>query len=145
MVDNLLESIKKLDLSKVGKKEEDMDNMLKSMQESKISSIKEMIRDINEQIRNRTILDREILADIEKLKTQLNNFITEVASSMQGNPEGVKAVAELRKKFIEIEELSLAEKLNYWRDAATLKKELREHNEELINIESKDTLIDSLI
>jgi hypothetical protein len=148
MKEDLLESIKKLDLSRASKKEDlDMDSMLKSLQESKINAIHGMLDDINNQIRNRTILDKEILTDIERLKTQMNNAIMEISSSFggQSNPEAARAIADLRKKSIEIAELSMTEKLNFWRDTAALQKELRDHNKELIDIESKENILDNLI
>ena len=46
---------------------------------------------------------------------------------------------------IPLDELKVNEKQNYWRDVAALKKELREHMKEFRDMESKTSMLDSML
>ena len=125
----------------------DATELFKNLSEDKLSSVKELITDIELMIAGRQELNKEILNHLEKVNLELDNTITQFqnAASAANSGELVKVLGELRKKKIELEEIKLQEKLNFWRDVATLKKEMREHVKELREKESKSSLIDTLL
>lgn len=103
------------------KSSQEGDDMIKSMQDNQLKSLKNAIEDLKILVNERERLNGSIFEDIERLKIEINNFILEAGSEVE-----TKDKLELRKKIIEIEEIKLQEKLNSWRDIALLKKELRE-------------------
>jgi len=121
--------------------------LFKNLSEDKLTSVKELITDIELMITNRKELNKEILMHLDKVNLDLDNTISKFQASANAANSGevMRALGELRKKKIELEELRLGEKLNFWRDVAMLKRELREHIKELREKESKSDLIDTLL
>ncbi len=131
-------------------KDIDATSLFKNLSEDKVQSVKEMINDIETMVLSRKELNNEILSHLDKVNLSLDNTILELRNAMNNtnvtnSGEVIRALGELRKKKVELEELKTAEKLNFWRDVAMLKRELREHIKELREKESKSGLIDSLL
>ncbi|MEM4267128.1 MAG: hypothetical protein QW404_03690 [Candidatus Nanoarchaeia archaeon] len=123
--------------------------LFRNLSEDKLSSVRELITDIESMMVGRKELNKELLASLDKITIDVDNAINQIQNSItistSNSGEAIKALGDLRKKKIEIDELKLQEKLNFWRDIAMLKKELREHVKELREKESKSTLIDTLL
>ena len=125
--------------------------IFKNISKDKIEPIKEVIEEINFLIANRTEVHNEMNKSIDKMQLQIDNFLLnmpKIKSERENTNLGgelVKAMSEMRKMKIELEQIRLDEKLNYWRDVAQLKRELREYARELKEKESKSDLLDSLI
>lgn len=120
------------------------EDMLGKMQQEKTDSLKQTIKDIEEQILKREELSRTMLTDLDKIKFEVGNIITRVATELQG-VESKKEQIMLKQKQVELEEAKVQEKLNCWRDIAELKKELREKEQELKEKETRLEMIDDLI
>lgn len=120
------------------------DDILKKLQNEKTSSLKEAIQDIRKLIEQREVLNKELLADMDKIKFEVGNIITKVATEL-GGVESKKEQIMLKQKQVEIEEVKVQEKLNCWRDIAALKEELREREQQLKEKESRLGMIDDLI
>jgi len=120
------------------------DDMLGKMQQEKTDSLKQTIKDIEDQIVKREDLSRTMLTDLDKIKFEVGNIITRVATELQG-VESKKEQIMLKQKQVELEEAKVQEKLNCWRDIAELKKELREKEQELKEKETRSEMIDDLI
>ncbi len=120
------------------------DDMLEKIQHEKTESLKQTIHDIEEQIRQRENLSKDLLTDLDKIKFEVGNIIARVATELQG-VESKKEQIMLKQKQVEIEETKVQEKLNCWRDIAELKKELREKEQELKEKETRSEMIDDLI
>ncbi|MDP2907172.1 MAG: hypothetical protein Q8O03_04490 [Nanoarchaeota archaeon] len=120
------------------------DDMLGKMQQEKTDSLKQTIKDIEVLITQREELSRALLTDLDKIKFEVGNIITRVATELQG-VESKKEQIMLKQKQVELEETKVEEKLNCWRDIAELKKELREKEQELKEKETRSEMIDDLI
>ncbi len=120
------------------------DDMLGKMQQEKTDSLKQTINDIEVQITQREDLSKTLLTDLDKIKFEVGNIITRVATELQG-VESKKEQIMLKQKQVELEEAKVEEKLNCWRDIAELKKELREKEQELKEKETRSEMIDDLI
>ena len=139
--------VDKADVQEILKKIKSMskDNQIfEKMQEEKTSSLKDSIEDINRLIVQREKLSKELLSDMDKIKFEVGNIITRVASEL-GGVESKKEQIMLKQKQVEIEEVKVQEKLNCWRDIAALKQELREREQELKEKETRLGMIDDLI
>ena len=128
----------------------DVEKMFKDLKSENVDSVKEVIKDIDFFIAKRVEVNSDIMNHCEKLKMEIDNLALQFPDlnnrlNFQVSGEIIKAVTELRKKKIEVDELKIAEKLNFFRDVASLKKELREYIKELKEKESKSDLLDSLI
>ena len=140
------ELVKKL-LSEMGTKsgqgdKKDAESLIGQMAESRINSIKENIQEIMEQIDMRQKLHKEIINDLEKLKSSINNMIPQTPTP---SAEFQKAIVEMKKKIVEAEEAKVQEKLNCFRDIAELKKELRELIREFRDKENSANLLGDLL
>jgi len=124
----------------IGKKSE-LDVFFKDMQDQKVYSIKEAIDDITDYLTKRSDVNKNIVEHVEKVKSMINNFIMELSIR---DPDQ-KLLLELRKKLIEMEEILVQEKLNYFRDCAELKKELRETLQEYREKESNANVLDNFL
>ena len=118
--------------------------IFEKMQQEKTTSLKESIDGIEKLITQRAKLSKELLADMDKIKFEVGNIITRVATEL-GGVESKKEQIMLKQKQVEIEEVKVQEKLNCWRDIADLKKELREREQELKEKESRVEMIDGLM
>lgn len=125
--------------------------MFKNISKEKLEPIKEVIQEVEFLISNRADVHNEMNQAIDKMQLEIDNFLIGLPqiNVIDTNPnlggELVKAMAEFRKMKIELEQIRLDEKLNYWRDVAQLKRELREYAREFKEKESKSDLLDSLI
>lgn len=139
--------VDKADVQDILKKIKNMskdNDLFEKIQEEKTSSLKDSIEDINNLIVQREKLSKDLLADMDKIKFEIGNIITKVATEL-GGVESKKEQIMLKQKQVEIEEVKVQEKLNCWRDIADLKKELRERSQELKEKETRLGMIDDLI
>ena len=125
-------------------------DMFKNISKDKIEPIKELINEIETLISNREQVHNQMNKSIDKMQLQLDNFLLglpQIKNTGDSNMGGevIKAMSEFRKKKFELEELRMQEQLNFWRDVALLKRELREYARELKEKESKSDLLDSLL
>jgi len=118
--------------------------VFEKMQQDKTDSLKKSIDDIEILIKQREKLSKALLSDMDKIKFEIGNIITKVATEL-GGVESKKEQIMLKQKQVEIEEVKVQEKLNCWRDIAALKQELREREQELKEKESRLGMIDDLI
>lgn len=129
----------------------DATEMFKNISKEKLEPIRELINEIEFLISNRQDVHNEMNTHIDKMQMEIDNFllglpkIKSVGESTNLGGELVKAMSEFRKKKLELEELRLQEKLNFWRDVALLKRELREYAREFKEKETKSDLLDSLM
>jgi hypothetical protein len=126
---------------KNNKKGIEAEALLDDIAQSRTTSLKEAIDEIAEQMKYREKLHKEMIDDIEKLKSQINNMILQVPVSS----ESVKVLVEFQKKLIEAEEMKTKEKLDCFRDIAQLKKELREWIREFRDKEKRASFLGELL
>ncbi|MDP2908365.1 MAG: hypothetical protein Q8N77_01015 [Nanoarchaeota archaeon] len=140
------QKINSADVQDILKKIKNMsqDNILEKLQQEKTVSLKDSIEDIKKLIGQRESLSKELLTDMDKIKFEVGNIITRVATEL-GGIESKKEQIMLKQKQVEIEEVKVQEKLNCWRDIAELKKELREREQELKEKETRLDMLDDLI
>jgi hypothetical protein len=143
------DSLDELDLkmeSTYKTKEMDVEKLFKDREIDKVALLKEGVEDIQQMISNRADLHKEILDNLTRIDTFINNSMPEAGGA---STEAIKIrqdlIKELLKKKIELDELKINEKQNYWRDVAALKKELREHMKEFRDMESKSSMLDSML
>ena len=111
----------------------------------KVDSLKEVVAEINDLIKERETLSTSFIKDAEKMKSSINNFLLENAPKGENDSEFARERAELRKKQMDISELQLNERVGCWRDIALLKRELREREKELSEKQSRAQMLDSLL
>ena len=116
-----------------------------SMGNAKIDSLKELIVEIEDMIKERKILSRKFIKEGEKMKNHIHNFILENAPKGEDDSEFTRERSELRKKQMDISELQLNEKIGFWRDVALLKKELRENALELNEKSSRAEMLGKIL
>lgn len=123
--------------------------IFKDLKKEKLDSLKELISDIEVMISKREVLNKEILKGLDKIRIETSNAILSLneqqSLTTEGNSDKLKIMSELRKKIIELEELKLNEKLNFFRDVSELKKELRLFLREFREKETKQDLLSDLI
>ena len=117
-----------------------MDGFLKDLQSGKMMSMQEMIDDIEELIETRKDLQKEVFGDVNKLMSDINNFMTAQADRI-----GQVEILQMKEKLLDIEEFKLQEKINAFRDIALLKKELRDRVQEFKEQGSRIDVIDDLL
>lgn len=139
LVKKMLSELGNKDNYDSSKADNDTDNLLDEINETRMISLKEAIEEITGQISIRENLHNEMLGDIEKLKSSINNMTPSMTS------ENAKVIVEFQKKIIEAEEMKVQEKLNCFRDIAQLKKELREWIREFRDKEKRANLLGDLI
>lgn len=144
MKDKKISSANVQEILKKIKSMSDDNEIIKKVQQEKTTSLKESIEDIKRLIEQRAQLSKELLADMDKIKFEVGNIITKMATEL-GGVESKKEQIMLKQKQVEIEEVKVQEKLNCWRDVAELKKELREREQELKEKETRLGMIDELI
>ena len=121
------------------KKKDNPEELLDDLNKSRTVSLEEAISEITAQIALREHVHGEMLNDIEKLKSAINNMTPTMTA------ENAKVIVEFQKKLIEAEEMKIQEKLNVFRDIAQLKKELREWIREYRDKESRNSLLGDLL
>ena len=60
------------------------DDLLEKVQQEKTESLKQTIKEIGSQIVQREELSRTLLTDLDKIKFEVGNIITKVATELQG-------------------------------------------------------------
>ncbi|MDO8659960.1 MAG: hypothetical protein Q7K54_05190 [Candidatus Parcubacteria bacterium] len=108
----------------------------------KLESIKTIIDEINNSIKGREKLSRDISSETEKINHEIERFISENTVS---SPEDSKERSALRQKQVELSELSLNEKVSCWKDIALLKRELRELTRELAEKEERINTLNKIL
>jgi transcription antitermination factor NusA-like protein len=97
-------------------------------------------------ITHRGDLHKEILKSFDSIDLFINNTMPKNDGSAGNLSESKQElIKELLKKKIELDEMRSTEKLNFWRDVALLKKELREHMKEFRDMQSKTSMLDNLL
>jgi flavorubredoxin len=127
-------------------KDKDIEKIFKERQDDRLQLIEESIADIKQMIVARGDLHKEILKSLENVELYINNTMPKnepVFGSMSDSRQDL--IKELLKKKIELDELKINEKLNFWRDTALLKKELREHMKELRDMKSQTSMLDNVL
>lgn len=112
---------------------------------AKIDALKDSIQEIGNMIAGRESLSSQIHSEGESLKNEINGYLKEnerlqISSS---NPEMEKN--SLRHKKIEVAEMQMNEKIGCWKDIALLKKELREHQQELTEKEDRIIMLNGIM
>ena len=115
------------------------DSLLEEISETRTISLKEAINEILEAIKFREELHKEMMGDIEQLKSTINNMTPTMTA------ENAKSIVEFQKKLIDAEEIKIEEKLNCFRDIAQLKKELREWIREFRDKEKRASVLGELL
>ena len=133
-----------LELNTDYKSNKDIEKLFKERQDDQIQLLKEGISDIQNMIKERESLSKELLKNLEKVILFIDNNTPKLAELQRIDPRG-DLIKEMLKKKVEIEELKLAESLNVWRDIAMLKKELREHMKEYRDLQSKTSMLDNML
>ena len=116
-----------------------------SVGKAKVDSLKDLVAEINEMIKERESLSGKFIREGEKMKVNINNFLMENAPKGEDDSEFARERSELRKKQIDISELQLNEKIGCWRDVALLKKELRENTKELNEKSSRADMLGKIL
>ncbi|MFH1585837.1 MAG: hypothetical protein ABIB79_03655 [archaeon] len=118
------------------------EDSLQNVGQEKITALKNSIEEINYLIKQREELSKKLSDEVEKIKTDIENFLLKNESQ---DSESFKEKNGLRKKQIEISELQLTERVNCWRDVAQLKKELRQKQGELTEKEDRMKMLDQIL
>lgn len=134
------ELIKKM-LGDIEKQDDQAKDVLDNLSESRLTSLKETIEEILEQIKFRESLHTEMLKDLETLKSNINNMMSQTPTSL----EGQKAMVEFQKQIVEADQMKVTEKLNNFRDVAQLRKELREIIREFRDKETRANMLGDLL
>lgn len=116
-----------------------------SMGKAKVDSLTEVIKEIEDQIKQRQILSESFIKEAEKMKSEIKTFLMQNAAQGEGDSEFARERSELRKKQIEISESQLNEKVGCWRDISELKKELRDKEKELREKQSRAQMIKDIL
>ena len=127
-------------------KDLDVEKIFKDREDERVKLLEESVIDIKEMIVGREELHKDIMFNFTKMEAFINNSMPDPGAA---SSEAIKIrqdlIKDLLKKKIELDELRAEEKLNFWRDVALLKKELREHLKEFRDMESKTSMIDTLL
>jgi RNA processing factor Prp31 len=123
---------------------QEKDEIFRDLQGDKIGSLKKAIEDLQELIKLRERLNKEIFDDITQMKLDVTNFLNSVPSGGTFNPAIVSEQLKLWQKQVEIDQIRVREKLDCWRDIAELRKELRERIQEYNERESRVSVLDKI-
>ena len=118
---------------------------LKTIGKEKIESLRKSIDEINEMIEGREDLSDEIIREGDKVKNDIDGFISDIRGDLSKEGEVEKVKGDLRKKKVEISEMQLNEKVSCWKDIAMLKKELREKERELDEREARLKMLNDVL
>jgi hypothetical protein len=117
------------------------ENSMENFGQEKIDSLRNAISEIKRLVDERKRLSKEIIEDGDKIKLEIDNLILVNENTLRntsvGQTEALSEKNSLRSKKVEISELQLKEKIDCWKDIATLKKELRIYEKELSEKESR--------
>ena len=133
------------DVSSEWRNEFNSHDTIKNVGKEKVASLKKTISEINEMIEEREDLTNEIIKEGEKVKADLDKFISDIKGDLSRESEVEKVKGDLRKKKVEISEMQINEKVSAWKDIALLKKELREKQRELDEREGRMKMLDKIL
>ena len=105
-------------------------------------SLRKLVVEIEHLIQERETLSKEIFSEGEKIKKEINSFISDIPLDLTTSGEAAKVKGELSQKKVEISEMQLNERVSCWKDVAVLKKELRDNQRELEEKESRIKMLD---
>jgi len=111
----------------------------------RIESLKTSILELNKLIVERERLSKEIVKECEVLKTEINNFLLENENIELEDHDAMLERNNLRAKKMAIAELQLRERIDSWKDIATLKRERREYEQELSEKESRVKVLNKIL
>lgn len=115
---------------------------LEKIGKEKIDSLKEEVKEIEELIRGRERLSKEVFQEAEKVKMEINNFLAETHPV---DIEGIRDRVTLKQKQVELAELQLKEKISCWQDVAKLKEGLRGSKKELSGREGRLDMLGKIL
>jgi hypothetical protein len=126
------------------------EELFKGLQEERLSTIRESIEDIETQIVQRQRLHRELMEDLDSVKSTLRESIPqelkqELLLASARNPDTFKVLVEVLRQQVDIDTLRVKEKLDEWRDIAELKEELRERKQLLREAEGKGGVLEEIL
>jgi uncharacterized protein HemX len=115
------------------------------LQSEKLESLKASIEDIQEAIRMRKQLSKEITDLFNKVIMDTDNFIIKL-HEVDRRSELIRGEQmKLKNKQMDLESKKIEEQVTCWKDIALLKKELREHLQEFRERETRSTMLDSIL
>jgi hypothetical protein len=111
---------------------------LEGVGKDKVESLKIVVSEIKQLVKEREKLSEDVISDAEKEKRAIDNFMLDVEAKMEaGDIEGERERIALRQKRVDVSELQLNERVDSWQDIARLKQELREKEQELREKQSR--------
>ena len=110
---------------------QDCRDLFTEMSMIKITTLQEINKDIEELLVARHSLQHELFADIDQAKIEINSVLSHFPMDPNSNPAVASEHLKLRQKIIELNEIKMKEKLDCWRDLATLKEEQRKNMQEM--------------
>lgn len=116
-------------------------DIIESIKDNELISLKECIRDIDTLIKVRGGLHQDILRSIESVKSDINSFIMRIDNK---TPEVLQEIVKLKQQQVNLDQFKLQERVNEWRDIAELKRERRERDLELREIENRAELFEGI-
>lgn len=115
---------------------------IQNINSGKIESLVQSIKEIEKMIKEREAVSKDLVGEAEKIKLKMENLLL---STKLEDSDSVKEQLAFRQKQVEISELQLNERINAWRDIAQLKKELREHEQELNEKKIRVEMLNNLL
>ena len=133
------------DHERPGKTPDLSDDSLRKIGREKVESLRKLVVEIEHLIQEREVLSKEIFSEGEKIKKEINSFISDIPLDLTTSGEAAKVKGELSQKKVEISEMQLNERVSCWKDVAVLKKELRDNQRELEEKESRIKMLDEIL
>jgi hypothetical protein len=124
--------------------------LIKDIQEGRLETLREAITDIETQISQRQRLHKEMMDDLDVIKSQMRESLPaelkqELLLAAARNPDTFKILVEVLRQQVDIDALRVKEKLDEWRDIAELKEELRERKQLLHEAEGKGGILEEIL
>jgi nitrate/TMAO reductase-like tetraheme cytochrome c subunit len=119
--------------------------LMEEVGKAKIEALKRSILELKEAILERQKLSNEIIKEGEKIKSEINSYLSENERIQIGGADITKEKNDLRTKKIQISEMQLNEKITCWKDIALLKKELRVYEMQLNEKQDRVDLFTKLL
>jgi hypothetical protein len=127
------------------------EDILKQLHGDEIISLQEEIEEIKQQIKERQELSKDIARSCEHVKTIMENVISEFKAIVPaggagaGDTSALGALIRLRQEQAAMDQFSIKERTDAWKDIAELKKELRELVREYREKESRIDMLDKIL
>lgn len=143
-INDLMKEFTKIDYAplpskKDGSKKDKKDFKI-TLSKKNTDSIQGCIDDIEELIKLREELHKELMKDMEKIEVDISNFQIGKESDMPR-----EEVMLFKEKSIELSESKRKELLDCWRDIAKLKEELRKYKQVLIDKQERENMLNSIL